>query len=212
MDLTRPISTVVPSLDGPVLEVLVHTTRMLSGRQIHSLAGVGSEAGVRNVLGRLTQTGLVHVHDAGNSLLYTLNRNHLAAPAVELLVDLRGAFISALSAEIATWSVPPVHASLFGSTARGDGDSDSDIDLLVIRPKDVGSEESRWEAQTGGLTEKALDLTGNRVQWYELDSDELGAHLAADEPIIDEWRRDGITLFGVAITTLLREVASGDAR
>jgi Fe2+ or Zn2+ uptake regulation protein len=79
MDLRSPISTVVPSLEGPVLLVLARAEEGLSGRQIHKLAGSGSVAGVRLVLQRLAATGLVHVDDLGNSLLYRLNRKHLVA-------------------------------------------------------------------------------------------------------------------------------------
>ena len=57
MDLQSPISTVVPSLDGPVLQVLAQAEEGLSGRQIHKLAGSGSVAGVRLVLQRLAATG-----------------------------------------------------------------------------------------------------------------------------------------------------------
>lgn len=91
----------------------------LSGRQVHQLAGTGSEAGVRRVLTRLARTGLVLVHYAGNSLLYTpLNTSHLAAKAVSQLANLRTIFIGTVQLDIGSWSVPPIHASLFGSAAR----------------------------------------------------------------------------------------------
>ena len=130
MDLRSPISTVVPSLDGPVLQVLARSEEGLSGRQIHKLAGSGSVAGVRLVLQRLAATGLVHVDDLGNSLLYRLNRKHLVAPAVEFLADLRSTLISRLADELSSWRIPPVHASVYGAVARGDdGDLDTDVEL-----------------------------------------------------------------------------------
>jgi hypothetical protein len=61
MDFSTPISTVVPSLDGPVLQVLARAGKPLSGRQVHALTGSGSVAGVRLVLQRLASTGLMRL-------------------------------------------------------------------------------------------------------------------------------------------------------
>jgi len=49
----------VLDLEGPVLDVLAHTTRPLTGREIARLARRGSERGVRLVLHRLVDHGLV---------------------------------------------------------------------------------------------------------------------------------------------------------
>jgi DNA-binding transcriptional ArsR family regulator len=206
VDVSRPIAAVVPTLDGPVLEVLARTTRPLSGRQVHQLAATGSEAGVRKVLGRLVDHGLVHMAEAGRTLLYTLNREHLAAPAVALLTGLRDSLIERLRAEIAGWTVAPVHASLFGSTARGDGDTGSDIDLLLIRPDGVEPDESDWQEQVATLAEHVGTWTGNHAQVYDIDEAGLRAHVHAGEAIVDEWRRDAVTLCGTDLSRLLRQL------
>jgi predicted nucleotidyltransferase len=39
-----------------------------------------------------------------------------------------------------------MHASLFGSAARGDGVPESDIDLLIIRPERVDAEDATSNA------------------------------------------------------------------
>jgi predicted nucleotidyltransferase len=203
MDFGRPIGTVVPSLDGAVLQVLAGADRGLSGRQVHGLAGVGSVAGVRLVLQRLTSTGLVHVAEAGNSLLYTLNRKHLAAQAVELLSGLRTTFVTSLRAELATWTLPPVHASLYGAAARGDGDLDSDVDVLLIRPDEVAADNDQWERQAADLLRTVVDMTGNAAQFYELDLTELTAHVTGNEPIVDRWCDESVTVYGADLTTVL---------
>ncbi|MEV6287944.1 nucleotidyltransferase domain-containing protein [Kribbella sp. NPDC051770] len=203
MDFGRPIGTVVPSLDGAVLQVLAGADRGLSGRQVHGLAGVGSVAGVRLVLQRLTSTGLVHVAEAGNSLLYTLNRKHLAAQAVELLSGLRTTFVTSLRAELATWTLPPVHAGLYGAAARGDGDLDSDVDVLLIRPDDVAADNDLWEQQAASLLRTVVDMTGNAAQFYELDLTELTVHVTGNEPIVDRWCDESVTVFGPDLTTVL---------
>ena len=202
MDLRNPISTVVPSLDGPVLQVLARSERGLSGREVHKLAGTGSVAGVRLVLQRLATTGLVHVDDVGNSLLYHLNRKHLVAPAVEFLADLRSTLTSRLSDEIGSWRIPPVHASLYGAIARGDGELDSDIDLLLVRPDQIDTGDILWEEQAGRLMQSIVDLTGNPAHIFELSRTELADHLTQQEPILNDWLRPSLGLYGPPVTTL----------
>jgi predicted nucleotidyltransferase len=205
MDLRTPISTVVPSLDGPVLQVLARSDEGLSGRQIQKLAGTGSVAGVRLVLQRLATTGLVHVDDLGNSLLYRLNRRHLVAPAVEFLADLRSTLVSRLADEISAWRIPAVHASLYGAIARGDGDLDSDVDLLLIRPDHLDAGDVLWEQQAGRLMQTVVDLTGNPAHVFELSRTELTDHLATEEPILNDWMRPSIQLTGRPLASLLEE-------
>jgi hypothetical protein len=205
MDLGSPISTVVPSLDGPVLLVLARSAEGLSGRQIHKLAGAGSVAGVRLVLQRLAVTGLVHVDDLGNSLLYRLNRKHLVAPAVEFLADLRSTLTSRLADEVSGWRIPPVHASVYGAVARGDGDLDSDVELLLIRPDHLDSGDVLWEDQAGRLMQTVVDLTGNPAHIFELSRTELAGHLTTEDPILNDWARPSIPLTGLPLTTLLAE-------
>ncbi|TDD43090.1 hypothetical protein E1263_41905, partial [Kribbella antibiotica] len=187
MDLKLPISTVIPSLDGPVLQVLARADEGLSGRQIHKLAGQGSVAGVRLVLQRLAATGLVHVDDAGNSLLYQLNRKHLVAPVVEFLADLRTALVGRLSDELSTWRLPPVHASLYGALARADGDLESDVELLLIRPDDLDAHDPLWNEQAANLMQTTVDLTGNPAHVFELSRTELANHLVTETPILNDW-------------------------
>lgn len=195
-----------PSLDGPVLEVLARTTRPLSGRQIHRLAGTGSEAGVRRVLRRLADTGLVHVLETGNSLLYALNPLHLAADAVMQLTGLRGVFFDGLRAEIGEWEVRPVHASLFGSTARGDSRADSDVDILLIRSEQIAEDELRWAGQTALLSRHIVELTGNRAQLYDIDLAGLRNHIRAGESLVAAWQRDSLTLYGPEFGAVARRL------
>jgi predicted nucleotidyltransferase len=199
MDLKSPISTVVPSLDGPVLLVLAQAEEGLSGRQIHKLAGSGSVAGVRLVLQRLAATGLVHVDDLGNSLLYRLNRKHLLAPIVDQLADLRSTLTDRLADEISAWRIPPVHASVYGAIARGDGDLDSDVDLLLIRPDSHEFVDVLWEEQVGRLMQTVVDLTGNPAHVFELSRTELAGHLDTEDPILNDWIRPSIQLTGVPL-------------
>src|ERR1700722_14408813 len=100
MNLSQPSDCVVPTLDGPVLMVLARLTAPVTGRQVHQLAGTGSESGVRKVLARLVGQGIVRVNEAGSALLYHANREHVAWPAVEKLAGLWVDFLDGIRAEL----------------------------------------------------------------------------------------------------------------
>ncbi|MGH3715598.1 MAG: nucleotidyltransferase domain-containing protein [Micromonosporaceae bacterium] len=208
MDMSHPVTAVIPSLDGPVLETLAGTTRPLSGRQVHRLCGVGSEAGVRNVLNRLVAHGLVDVTEAGGTHLYVLNREHLAAPAVESLSQLRAALIERLRGEVSAWRLAPAQASLFGSTARGDGDVHSDVDLLLVRADQTAEDDELWQEQVSLLAEHVRRWTGNHAQIYDIDESGLSDHIRASEEIVQDWRRDAITLTGEELSQLIRRTGA----
>lgn len=90
MDVSMPIKTVVPSLDGPVLAALAATAMPMGLATVHTRAGRGSKSGVRSVLLRMVDEGLVLEVPGG----YMLNRDHIAAPAVEMLATLHGELTS----------------------------------------------------------------------------------------------------------------------
>jgi predicted nucleotidyltransferase len=207
VDLTHPIRAAIPSLDGPVLEVLARTTRPLTGREVHRLVGVGSENGVRAVLTRLASQGVVLAEARAKAVFYTLNREHLAASAIESLANLRNALVERLRSSIAAWNEAPAHASLFGSVARDDGSVDSDVDLLLVRATRVMATKAGWLSQMDRLARDVHAWTGNHLQIYELSRRELSRHVTAREPIVESWRRDAITLYGPDLTQLLRRLA-----
>lgn len=197
MDVSSPMSAVVPTLDGPVLRVLAGTTAPLTGRQVHALAGTGSVSGVRLVLNRLVEHGLVLATRAGPADLYVANRNHLAWPAVAMLVGLRTALHSLIRTECARLDHSPVHVSMFGSAARGDGDTASDIDLLVVRangltPQDLPIDEDQWAA----LRQRVFDATGNPCNTFHIDRREFEKTLRSGAQIGREWARDNVHLYG----------------
>ncbi|MGH9185278.1 MAG: hypothetical protein ACRD0U_05630, partial [Acidimicrobiales bacterium] len=86
MNVSNPIWSVIPSLDGAVLSALAGTAAPLNLSAVHKLAGRGSLSGVRRVLIRLVGTGIVLDVPGG----YVLNRDHVAATAIESLANLWG--------------------------------------------------------------------------------------------------------------------------
>ncbi len=199
MDLSRPETAVVPTLDAEVLVVLAGTTKPLTGRQVHRLAGIGSQQGVGKVLLRLEETGLVHATDAGASRLHLLNRDHVACEAVLALVDLRGKLFDRIRRTISAWTVQPLAASVFGSAARGDGDVTSDIDLLFVRPSSVEEADPIWSRALFDLGQSIFAWSGNRASTLQATVEQVAEMIERREPIVASLRRDELRLFGPGI-------------
>jgi predicted nucleotidyltransferase len=183
--------------------VLAGTTRPLTGREIARLVGRSSHSGVLNALDRLVEHGLVDREEAGAALLFTLNREHLAAPAVDLLAQMRSELLNRLRGAVDSWEIQPAHVSLFGSAARGEGDTESDIDLFVVRPKSIDSEDPRWREQLDLLARRVQRWTGNRLGVSEVGKSDISRLRKDESPILDELRADAITLAGPTATALL---------
>jgi hypothetical protein len=145
------------------------------------------------------------MQEAGNVTLYSLNRRHLAAPAVDLLVGLREELLRRLSEAITSWSVPAVHASLFGSAARGDGDVTSDIDLFVVRPRGVDHDDPTWRAQVDQLAVDVLAWTGNHAGISEVGEGEIRTVRRSEAG--QSIRAEGITLAGKPLDKVLGSAA-----
>ncbi len=207
MDLSRPFSAVSPSLDGAVLNALARTSRPLSGREVARLAGQRSHSGVLKVLGRLVAHGLVDRQEAANAQLFTLNREHLAAPAVQMLADMRAELLQRLRTSIKGWEIAPAHASLFGSGARGQGDTRSDIDIFAVRPVGVADDDPIWRDQIDRLANQVHRWAGNHASVAEVALEEFGRLREEERPILDALRSDAITLSGPPIEALLGQTA-----
>jgi DNA-binding transcriptional ArsR family regulator len=196
MDMGSPITAVVASLDGEILSVLAGTTRPLTGRDVQRLVRRGSQSGVSSALVRLDQQGIVDVVAAGSSNLYTLNRDHVAAPAVLQLATLRAQLFGRLRDAIASWDQLPVVAVVFGSTARGDGTIESDIDIFLVRPDGVGEDSSPWADNVARLATDGRRWSGNAVSVIQVSADQVAEMAARAEAILDDLRSDGVVLLG----------------
>jgi predicted nucleotidyltransferase len=185
VDVALPLRSVVPTLDGPVVAVLAATTAPLSLAEVHRRAGGGSKSGIRRALLRLVAEGVVHEVPGG----YLLNRDHLAAPAVELLANLHGEFLARIRREIDGWTRPPDLVGLFGSAARRDGDASSDIDVLVVGDDPDIDDVDR-------LGQRIQAWTGNSAQIIALTAGDLRRLRRAKEPIVAAWDRDLVVISG----------------
>lgn len=212
MDTSSPISSVIPGAYGPVLMVLARTTQPLSGRQVSALTqGRVSQSQVNKVLTDLARAGVVHRQDRPPAKVYTLNREHLAAPAVEALAGMREALLARLRELATAWALPAVAVWLFGSGARGDGDSSSDLDVLVVRPDQTLAEDQTWSEQVQTLEDHVLSWTGNACNILELSESDFQDASARGERLVAELRRDALTLAGRTPQSLARQ-RRGEAR
>jgi predicted nucleotidyltransferase len=203
MDLTRPYAAISSSLDPGVLTVLAGTTRPLTGREIARLVGRASHSGVIAALDRLSDQGIVDREEAGRAFLFTLNREHLAAPAVELLANLREELLHRIRSAVNGWNVKAHHLSLFGSAARGDGDVDSDIDLFVVRFGAIESQEPVWREQVDLLSWQVERWTGNPARVVEMEEGDLARLRKERPPVVDELLADAVSLVGPEVSALL---------
>jgi hypothetical protein len=87
MDFSQPFRVLTPTLDGPVIRVLARTTHPMTRQQVTELIGDASEAGVRKVLRRLADQGMVIEQRIGGRYIYVGNREHILWPAVEVLMS-----------------------------------------------------------------------------------------------------------------------------
>lgn len=186
MDVSSPMSSVIPSLDGAVLGALAGTSAPLNLSSVHKLAGRGSLSGVRRVLVRLVATGIVLEVPGG----YVLNRDHVAGPAIESLAHLWGEVLDRVRRHVVEWPQAPLLVGIYGSAARRDGDEDSDIDLLVVSDA-VNSSEDAAE-----LAAKVERWTGNAASVITVGLKDLRRMRRAREAVLVEWERDLIVITG----------------
>lgn len=203
VDVSRPYTAVCPTVDGDVLRVLAGTSLGLTGREVMTMTGRRSHGGVLDALHRLTAHGLVTRVQLNRSYLFALNREHVAADAVILLMNLRETLFELIRSVVTQWEVSPVHASVFGSTARGDGSVESDIDVLIVRPARTAQDESPWQEQVDALREQIKAWTGNNAAVVDKSETELADLRERQRPIIAELCSDAIVLYGEDIATLL---------
>jgi predicted nucleotidyltransferase len=208
VDYRRALLAITPTLDGDVLAALARADTELSGRELARRIGRGSPEGIRRAADRLVAQGTLVRHSAGTAHLYRLNRDHLAAPYIEGLANLRVQLIERLRGRIGDWEQPPRVALLFGSVARGEATAASDLDLLIIRERTCDPDADPWRSQLLELQQQATAWTGNDTRLVEYGEDELAG--SGEQRLFTDALRDGIELFG-SRQVLKRLIASVSA-
>ncbi|WP_022886882.1 nucleotidyltransferase domain-containing protein [Glaciibacter superstes] len=202
MDLSNPISAIIPSLEGQVLRVLGHTTAPLSGSRIAELVATGSNPGVRSALNRLVLHGTVSARRSGPSIMYTANREHLLWPVIEAVVqatddvmgDLEERIIAVFEKCFGRSGARHTTLALFGSVARFSSTLESDIDIVAIFADDVSSH--LIEQFVGDLTSEVERWTGNECNVFDLSSARLAEMVSSRDPMVASWQADSRTFHG----------------
>ena len=191
MDLGRPHRSLGMGVTGDVLVALAALGRPLSGRRVAARANA-STTQVLKVLGDLVDAGVVIATPAPPSLLFELNRDHVLAPVVAAIASASNSWRERVVEAISRWEPPADAVVLFGSAATGVADDRSDIDLLVVRPVDVGADDDTWASQVAALATALPRWTGNDVDLLDLTA----AELRRNRRLAKEIERDGVALFG----------------
>jgi Nucleotidyltransferase domain len=199
----------VPSLDWAVLEVLAGTESGLGASQIARLSQGGSRSGQVPILDRLVRQGLVIAEPANQGFLYRLNRGHLLATAILDAAGLRGRLLELLSAQARQLTPMPVHASVFGSFARGEAGDESDIDLLLIAATDQDLAE--WESAIDRIECNVRLWTGNGCSCMAFSLERVRELIARGEPIVDNWAADGVLLMGDPLQRIVGDAVTQTA-
>lgn len=206
MELQHPLATITPTLDGEVLAVLAQPDAVFTTGQLQRVLPGYSVEGIRKVLQRLAQQGVVSSDRVGNAFSYRLNRDHLAAACIAELANLMDKLLRNIKEHLSGWRYPPVYAAIFGSAARGTMTSGSDLDLFLVRADDVPL--SVWEVQLSTLAADVTRWTGNDTRPLDYAVSELNG--ARGEPVVQAVLKEGLTVAGNR-TWLSREVRKGEA-
>lgn len=184
VDFSQPFRAVTPTLDGPVLRVLARTTHPMTRQQVADLIGEASEAGVRKVLRRLAEQGMVIEQRIGSRYTYLGNREHIVWPAVEIFMSAADRLDTTIREHVEAWEVPALSVELFGSVAAGASTADSDVDLMVYRPFLADDQMALWDSQVAELRMAVERWTGNACEILEIDPRMLVEMAAEDEPVL----------------------------
>jgi predicted nucleotidyltransferase len=224
MDFTDPSLAITPTLDGPVLIALALAGKPFTVSELANKTSRGSEIGIRRSLGRLVAQGVVTATEMGNSRVYNLNREHVAAKIAIDMSDLRSEVWRRISRQFEKWAVRPIYACVFGSAARHQADLSSDIDLLLIHPSTLAelseAQKSRsfiaslgmwanvvstrvmteaqtkaWDKNVDALDGLVRSWTGNPLQVVSISAIEWSEHRRRRSEIYQEIERDEVRLY-----------------
>jgi predicted nucleotidyltransferase len=185
-------------LDGTqrkLFAVLMRSDVALSGRALGRMTGLSQSTAQRGLV-QLRDRGLVLSENAPPSLLYRLNRDHLALPALTELLNLREQLRERAAAHLAKWALPAAAAVLYGSVARDEAMAGSDVDLLLVRPPRLRPDEPEWEPQVADLSVWLTRWTGRPASIIEMTAAEIRQGLSAGEPYLVAAAAEGVLLIG----------------
>ncbi|GAA1799228.1 nucleotidyltransferase domain-containing protein [Agromyces neolithicus] len=202
MDLSHPEYVILGENRGRILHRLAVLAEPASGRRIHALSGVRALRSTQRVLDELVALGLVDMQKVGPANAYTLNRGHVLWDPIMKILASRAVVASAVEEAVREVTAGiVVSAAIYGSMARGEAGPESDVDVLLVW-EDATAADQR-DAVLEALDERVRRLTGNRVQVLAVTGAELARLVEHDDQLVASIRRDGQTVTGVEIGSLL---------
>jgi predicted nucleotidyltransferase len=142
-----------------LLRVLYRSGGGFTGRRLAQLSGY-SHTQTMSVLVDLENHGLVKMRRAGNSYMFTINRDNAVVSEVlgpafefesELINNLADRFYDGLGKKLAS-------VILFGSVARGEETDESDVDLLLVLRDDT--DRKKAESKISDISHEAYIAFG----------------------------------------------------
>lgn len=201
MDFVRPIEAIVPGTQGRILAVLAETTAELNLRTIAQLAGI-SQAQASRLLPGLVALGVVERREVPPASLFRLVREHVASQALIALARSADTVLDGMGRLAGALPRPPVSVIVFGSFARREAEAGSDIDVVVVRPTEIGEDDDAWLATIEAWRRDVRRLAGNPVEVLEVSANEAATKLGSRTPVWTDILRDGRVVYGVGVDEL----------
>jgi predicted nucleotidyltransferase len=201
VDFVRPVQAVIPGAQGRILAVLVETSAELNLRTLARLSGV-SLAQASRVLPALVSLGLVERRDVPPSALFRVVPDHVAVRAVVALSRARDVMLEEIRRAAGKLPGPPVSVIVFGSLARGDGGPESDIDVVLVRPTEVGEDSDDWRRGVEAWRTDVRRVGGSALDLLEVGEGDIGRLLRSRRPMWKDVRRDGVVVYGAPLADL----------
>ncbi len=199
MNLSEPLDGLTTEVEAAVLRVLARADTGFSGRQVHTLAGVGSTSSVHRALTGLVKVGVVVAEPRPPSIIYRINRVHVLWTVIESGLCARTRVFDNID-QFCTESFPRelgLTVLVYGSVARRDSTLESDVDLFVAYP-DGFDPEARADLSYQ-LAQHVERLTGNETQVYSLERSELAERLVDKDAFLTNVLTDGILIHGAPL-------------
>lgn len=201
VDFVRPVQAVIPGAQGRILAVLVETSAELNLRSLARLSGV-SLAQASRVLPGLVSLGLVERREVPPSALFRIVPEHVAVQAVVALSRARDVTLDEIGLEAAKLPGPPVSVIVFGSLARGDGGPESDIDVVLVRPPELGEDSDEWRHGVEAWRTHVRQMAGSAVDLVEVCGGDIGRLLRSRRALWKDVLRDGVVVYGASLAEL----------
>ena len=150
----------------------------------------------------MVSLGLVERREVPPSALFRIVPDHVAVRAVVALSRARDLMLEEVGRLATKLPGPPVSVIVFGSLARGDGGPESDIDVVVVRPTDVGEDSDDWRRSVEAWRVDVRRRAGSSVDLVEVGQADIARLLRSRRPMWRDVLRDGVVVYGAPLAEL----------